>query len=94
MNSVILAFRSSGEGNDGGGGFSAMGEETSCQGGSVATIRLKSDSQTRDLFILGLFRVPTLTLALIYFRNIESFDADSKSRWHLTQMPYKNWRIL
>jgi len=40
-----------------------MREETSCQGGFVATIRLKSDSQARDSFILGLFRVPIVNLA-------------------------------
>ena len=75
MNSVILAFRSSGEGNDGGGGFSAMGEETSRQAGFVATIRLKSDSQARDSFILGLFRVSILSLshapALIWFETLK-----------------------
>ena len=63
INSVILDFRSSGEGN-GGGGFSAMREETSCQGGFVATIRLKSDSQAQDSFILDLCRIPTFILTL------------------------------
>jgi hypothetical protein len=43
-------------------------------------MRVKSDSQMQDSFILALFHVPTLilahALALIYFRNIERFDAD------------------
>src|SRR5436190_11139122 len=54
MNSVILAFNSSGEGNDGGGGFCCdMQTKTSCQRALVATIRLKSDSQARDSFTPG-----------------------------------------
>jgi len=37
--------------------------ETSCQRSSVATIRLKSDSQARDSFILAPLPVRTLILA-------------------------------
>src|SRR5262249_50085902 len=86
MNSVILAFNSSGEGNDGGGGFCCdMWRKTSCQRAFVATIRLKSDSHARDSFILVLPPVPAFPLAhplaLIYFRNIKRFE------------PYRFYRI-
>src|SRR5215469_4095110 len=51
MNSVILDFSSSGEGNGGGdGGFCAMGRRTSSQRGLVATLRLQSDPQLPGLF--------------------------------------------
>ena len=43
-------------------------------------VRLKSDSQPRDLFIPALLPILALTLAhalaLIYFGNIERFEAD------------------
>ena len=71
MNSVILAFNSSGEGNDGGGGFCCdMWTKTSCQRALVATIRLKSDSQPRDSFILTLLPIPSLTLARVHARAL------------------------
>src|SRR5262249_10499377 len=50
MNSVILDFSSSGEGNGGGGGFCAMGRQTSSQRGFVATPGLESDPRARRLF--------------------------------------------
>src|SRR5262249_29910177 len=71
MNSVILAFNSSGEGNAGGGGFCCdMQRKTSCQRAFVATIRLKSDSQAQDSFILALLAVPALTLAHVHARAL------------------------
>src|SRR5947207_13778243 len=52
MNSVILDFSSSGEGNcgGGGGGFCAMWRQTSSQRGFVATLRLESDPHAFRLF--------------------------------------------
>src|SRR6266576_5905828 len=53
MNSVILDFSSSGEGNGGGvggGGFCAMCRQTSRQRGFVATLRLESDPHAWRLF--------------------------------------------
>ena len=52
MNSVILVFSSSGEGNccGGGGGFCAMSRKTSCQRRFVATLGLRSDCGARRLF--------------------------------------------
>src|SRR6516162_8681824 len=52
INSVILDFSSSGEGNGGvgGGGFCAMSKQTSSQRGSVATLRLESDPHAWRLF--------------------------------------------
>src|SRR5438874_4532636 len=69
INSVILLFSSSGEGNGGGGGgfCCAMCRKTSCQRGSVATIRLKSDSQGRDSFIPGLLFFLHLLLLMLLF---------------------------
>src|ERR1043166_8711741 len=53
MNSAILAFNSSGEGNGGGGGgFCAMCRETSSQRGFVATLRLESEP-SRVTFVQG-----------------------------------------
>src|SRR5439155_21048624 len=75
MNSVILAFSSSGDGNGGGGGFCcAMCRKTSRQRSSLATVRLKSDAQARDSFILGLFPALILahTRALIYFETLKN----------------------
>jgi len=45
-------------------------ETTSCQRAFMATIRLKSDSQARDSFILAVLPVPALTLAHVHARAL------------------------